>query len=59
MSSQDAQVDRALALLRQMGATIPNSPKLREVMASLLEAAVNKDVDNTRMPLKLGSRLSE
>jgi hypothetical protein len=42
-----------------MGATIPNSPQLREVMASLLDAAVNKDVDNTRMPLKLGSRLSE
>ena len=57
--SQQAQVDRALALLRSLGATIPNTPQLRDVMAALLDAQVNKDVDNSSLPLKLGSRLSE
>jgi hypothetical protein len=59
MAKSDAQVDRALGLLRQMGATIPNTPQLREVMAALLDAEVNRDVDNSKLPLKLGSRLSE
>jgi hypothetical protein len=59
MTQEQAQVDRALSLLRAMGATIPNTPQLREVMAALLDAQVNRDVDNSSLPLKLGSRLSE
>jgi hypothetical protein len=55
----NADVDRAINILRALGATIPNTPQVREVMKALLEAQMNKDVDNTTLPLKLGSVLSE
>jgi hypothetical protein len=55
----NADVDRAISILRALGATIPNTPQVREAMKALLEAQMNKDVDNTTLPLKLGSVLSE
>jgi hypothetical protein len=55
----DAEVSRAICAMRAAGAIIPDTPTMRAIIAALLDAQVNHDVDNTKMPFKLGSRLSD
>jgi hypothetical protein len=58
LADPDAPIDRAIQALVAVVADALNAPDMRDRIAAILDAQVNPDVDNTTLPLKLGSRLS-